>query len=414
MRTERTTPTRHADRVSHDRDLAYAVLDEAAVCHLGYLAGGAPRVLPTLFARLGDTLYLHGSTGSGPMLSAREPATICVTVTVHDGWVLARSQTNHSANYRCVVAYGTPRLVTDRAEKVAALAAVVDRVAPGRAADTRPPDDKELARTAVLALPLTELSVKVRTGGPVDEEADYALPVWAGVVPLRVAAGVPQPDPRTVLAAPEYLRVPAAPWLAPVVLRGEHVVLEPLDMSHVDGLLAALDDAEVWRHIPRPRPTDRAGMAALVAEMLEAQAIGVRTPFVQRAAGTGEVIGTTSYMWPERTPHRVEIGGTQLGRAWWRTGANTEAKLLLLGRAFDGLGVVRVEWQTDIRNERSQAAIARLGATREGVLHANRPRADGTWRDSVLYALTAEEWPPARELLRARLRPAAQSGAARL
>ena len=152
MKTERTTPSRHADRVSYDRQAAYQVLDEASICHLGFIAGGAPRVLPTLFARVGDTLYVHGSTGGGPAFAAREQATMCVTVTLLDGWVLGRSQFHHSANFRSVVVYAVPRLVRDEAEKRAALSALVDRVAPGRSADSRPPTAKELAGTAVLAL----------------------------------------------------------------------------------------------------------------------------------------------------------------------------------------------------------------------------------------------------------------------
>jgi uncharacterized protein len=394
---------RYPDRVSYDKRLAFAVLDEASVCHLGYVADGTPRVLPTLFARVADTLYLHGSTASGPMLAARDPAPVCVTVTLHDGWVFARSQFHHSANYRSVVVYGTPRLVRDRAEQRAALAALVDKVAAGRSADSRPPNPPELAATAVLAIALTDLSVKSRHGGPVDDAGDYDLPHWAGVLPLRVVPGVPQADPRSRAALPSYLRPGREPWLEPVVLRGSHVILEPLDMSHVDGLFAALDDEEVYRYVPRPRPADRDATAALVVEMLEMAAAGVRVPFVQRATATGEVIGTTSYYWHDRNPDRVEIGGTQLGRPWWRTGVNTEAKLMLMRRAFEELGTERVEWQTDIRNERSQAAIARLGATREGVLRRNRRRADGSWRDSVLYAMTVDEWPTARDRLLARL-----------
>ncbi|MEN3305447.1 MAG: uncharacterized protein V7603_1649 [Micromonosporaceae bacterium] len=390
---------RYPERFSPDRQKAFSVLDEASVCHLGYLADGGPRVLPTLFTRVGDTLYLHGSTASGPMLAARDPAPVCVTVTLHDGWVLARSQFHHSANYRSVLVHGTPRLVSDPAEKLAAMRSLVDKVVAGRAGDSRPPTARELAATAVLALPLTVLSLKQRSGGPVDDEEDHALPHWAGVVPLRVARGTPRPDSRSRAALPPYLRPPDAPWLEPVVLRGCHVILEPLDLSHVDGLFTALDDDEVFRHVPRHRPADRDGMAAIVAEMLEMT--GIRVPFVQRSAVTGEIIGSTSYYWHDRAPDRVEIGGTQLGRAWWRTGVNTEAKLMLLRRAFEDLGTVRVEWQTDIRNERSQAAIERLGATREGVLRRNRRRADGTWRDSVLYAMTSDEWPAARARLAA-------------
>jgi RimJ/RimL family protein N-acetyltransferase len=177
------------------------------------------------------------------------------------------------------------------------------------------------------------------------------------------------------------------------------VILEPLDLSHVDGLLAAIGDPEVFRHIPWPQPTDPAGMAALVTSFLADAIAGQRVPFTQRDAETGEIAGTTSYMTPDPDRRSVEIGSTMIGRRWWRTGINTEAKLLLLRHAFEELGAVRVEWQTDIRNERSQAAIARLGATREGVLRRNRKRGDGSFRDSVVYSMIPDDWPAARERL---------------
>src|SRR5690349_16934030 len=159
LKTARTTPTRLGDRASYDRELVHSVLDEAFVCHLGFVADGEPRVLPTLHARVGDVLYLHGSTGSRPMLAARgEGMPVCVTVTLIDGLVLARSQFHHSANYRSVVAHGLARLVTGDAEKRRVLSALVEKVAPGRSTDTRPPTDRELAQTAVLALPLREVS----------------------------------------------------------------------------------------------------------------------------------------------------------------------------------------------------------------------------------------------------------------
>ncbi|OCB39779.1 flavin-nucleotide-binding protein [Mycobacterium malmoense] len=209
--TPRTTPTRYRERAHYDRDTVHRILDEALVCHLGYLSAGRPVVLPTTHARLGETLYLHGSTGSGPLLAAREtPAglPVCVTVTLVDGLVLARAAMHHSVNFRSVVVLGAARVVDDEAERLRALAGLLDHIAPGRAADCRAPNPRELAATGVLALDLAEVSAKVRTGGPVDDPEDCALPHWAGVVPLRVTAEAPVPaaglDPATPV--PGYLR----------------------------------------------------------------------------------------------------------------------------------------------------------------------------------------------------------------
>ncbi|MCV7079044.1 pyridoxamine 5'-phosphate oxidase family protein [Mycobacterium szulgai] len=206
--TQRTTPTRYRDRAHYDREIVHRILDEALVCHLGYVSDDRPVVLPTTHSRLGETLYLHGSTGSGPMLAAQQSGLpVCVTATLVDGLVLARSAIHHSLNYRSVVVLGTARLVADRTEKRQALAALLDHIAPGRAADCRPPNARELAATAVLALDLVEVSAKVRDGGAVDDPQDHALPHWAGVVPLRMTAGTPHPatdlNPATPL--PPYL-----------------------------------------------------------------------------------------------------------------------------------------------------------------------------------------------------------------
>lgn len=405
--TERTTATRYRDRMHYDRATAHALLDEGYHCALAFTVDGEPRVLPTLHVRIDDTLYVHGSTGSRPLLAARagDGLPVCVAVTHLDGLVLGRSQFHHSANYRSVVAHGTARPVTDEAEKARVLTALVEKVAAGRSTDSRPPTRKELAETSVLALPLREVSVRIRAAGVLDEPADYDLPYWAGVLPLRLTRGVPEPDAGVTAPVPGYLRPPRSPWLDPVVLRGEHVVLEPLDLSHAEELYAALDDEEVWRYVGSPRPRSAEDMAGYVRAALDANERGVRTPWVQRCAVTGAVVGTTSYYQPEPELGAVEIGYTQLGRPWWRTGINTEAKLLLLTRAFEELDAIRVTWQTSTLNERSQRAIERLGATREGTLRSNRRRADGTWRQSALYSMLAEEWPNAQVTLRERLRP---------
>ncbi|MEU9336260.1 pyridoxamine 5'-phosphate oxidase family protein [Streptomyces sp. NPDC048290] len=208
--TDRTVPTRSAERASYDKPLVHAILDEGYVCHLGFVRDGAPVVLPTLYGRVGDRLYVHGSTGSRPlrMTGTADPGLpVCLTVTHVDGLVLARSAFHHSINYRSVVVHGVARDVTDPDEKCAALDALVDHVVPGRAADSRPANRKELAATAVIYLDLDEVSAKLRTGGVNDEPEDLDLPHWAGVVPLRKGYGTPLPDadlpPGTAL--PAYL-----------------------------------------------------------------------------------------------------------------------------------------------------------------------------------------------------------------
>ncbi|WP_030336787.1 bifunctional pyridoxamine 5'-phosphate oxidase family protein/GNAT family N-acetyltransferase [Micromonospora parva] len=403
--TARTTPHRSRDKMSYDTAAAHAVLDEAYDCALSFTVDGQPRVLPTLHVRIGDTLYLHGSTGSRPLLAARgdDGLPVCVAVTLLDGLVYARSQFHHSANYRSVVAHGTARLVTDEREKLAMLTALVEKVGAGRSAATRPPSRRELAETAVLALPLREVSVRARTGGVREDEDDLHLPHWAGVLPLRLTAGAPEPDAGVTAPLPAYLRTARTPWHEPVPLRGEHVLLEPLELAHTDDLHAATADDEVWRHLTVAPPTAPAETAEVIGATLAAQHRGERVAWVQRCAATGAVVGSTSYYDIDPQRRAVAIGHTFLGRQWWRTGINTEAKLLLLGRAFDDLGAVRVAWHTDIRNVRSQAAIERLGATREGVLRMHRQRPDGSWRDTVQYAMTVDEWPNAQVRLRERL-----------
>ena len=217
--TARTTPTRYRERARYDRRAVHDVLDEALICHLGYLSAGRPVVLPTTHARLDETLYLHGSTGSGPLLAAKAATAakaagasgsglpVCVTVTLLDGLVLARSAMHHSVNFRSVVVVGEARVVDDPAEKSRALKCLLDHIAPGRAADCRAPDARELAATGVLALDLAEVSAKVRSGPPADDPEDLPLPHWAGVVPLSLTVGRPVPaeDLTPGIPVPAYL-----------------------------------------------------------------------------------------------------------------------------------------------------------------------------------------------------------------
>lgn len=191
--TERTRVRRLSERAAESRQALYDVLDAGRICHLGVIVDGSPRVMPTGYGRHGDTLYLHGSTGA---VSLRGSGEVCVTVTHLDALVLARSLFHHSMNYRSAMIYGRPRVVTSPEEKLSGLRAVVEQLTPGRWDVARQPTRKELAATTLLALPLSEASVKVRTGPPGDEEEDYALDVWAGEVPVVSSLGVPVPDPR--------------------------------------------------------------------------------------------------------------------------------------------------------------------------------------------------------------------------
>ncbi|NUR72646.1 MAG: GNAT family N-acetyltransferase [Hamadaea sp.] len=406
-KTPRTTSLREKERMSYSREEAHAILDEAWFCTLSFIVGDEPRALPTLFVRVDDVVYVHFSTGSRVGLGGRaEGLPVCLSVTHLDGLVLARSQFNHSANYRSLVAHGVAIPVTDPAERDLAFTALTEKVGPGRAADTRPPTAKESAQTAVLRLDLTEVSVRGRTGGVVDDAEDLGLPHWAGVVPMRTVVGTAERDAGVTAPLPDYLRTVPSEWHEAPTLKGEHVVLERLDLSHAPGLFAAVgQDEEVWRYLLNDTPRTVEEMARLVADAEDQHVRGARVPWVQRDAVTGEIVGTTSFYGVDPHNRSVIIGITTLGRRWWRTGINTESKLLLLQHAFDTLGCVRVQWEANSKNERSHAAIERLGATREGVLRRHKKLLDGTWRDTYVFGLTAEEWPAAQSALRARLRP---------
>ena len=194
--TDRTQVKRLPKRGAYDRETVFKILDEAFVCHVGFVVDGQPYVIPTNFGRSGDTLYLHGSAASRMLRTLSEGIPVCVTVTLVDGLVLARSAFHHSVNYRSVVILGTAHPVSDPAEKMEALRLFTEHIMKGRWDDIRLPTDQEMKGTTVLVLPMEEVSAKVRTGGPIDDEEDYALPMWAGVLPLPVVPAVPIPDAR--------------------------------------------------------------------------------------------------------------------------------------------------------------------------------------------------------------------------
>jgi nitroimidazol reductase NimA-like FMN-containing flavoprotein (pyridoxamine 5'-phosphate oxidase superfamily) len=204
----RTTVKRHADRGVYDRETIESILDEATFCHVAVVVDGSPRVIPTIHARVGDTLYIHGSNASRTLRALKDGAEACIVVTLLDGLVLARSAFNHSMNYRSVLVFGAVREVTDPDEKWEAQRALVDHVVPGRSADARMPNEKEMKQTTILAIPLDEASAKVRTGDPIDAEEDYDLPIWAGVIPLDTVPRQPIDDPRLApgLEPPDYAK----------------------------------------------------------------------------------------------------------------------------------------------------------------------------------------------------------------
>jgi nitroimidazol reductase NimA-like FMN-containing flavoprotein (pyridoxamine 5'-phosphate oxidase superfamily) len=205
--TPRTTLRRHRERGQADRAALYEVLDAGLICHFGVVAGGDPVVLPTAYGRDGDTLYLHGSSANGAFRAA-DGQRVCVTVTHMDGLVAARSVFSHSVNYRSAVIFGTATMVKAEDERWQALRLITDHLIPGRWAAARQPTAKELAATSVLSLPLTEASVKVRSGMPGDEPEDQELDVWAGVLPISVTFGEPIPDPnlRPEIPLPAHIR----------------------------------------------------------------------------------------------------------------------------------------------------------------------------------------------------------------
>ncbi|MBD2103969.1 pyridoxamine 5'-phosphate oxidase family protein [Leptolyngbya sp. FACHB-261] len=205
--TQRSTVKRLAKRAEYDRTTVYQILDEGLICHVGFVVDGNPFVIPTAYGRIEEQLYIHGSPASRMLRTLQTGIDVCVTVTLLDGLVLARSAFHHSMNYRSVVVFGTASIVSEPEQKLEALRAFTEHIVPGRWSEVRPPNRSELTGTLVLALPLVEASAKVRTGPPVDDEEDYALPVWAGELPLELATAQPIADPRlsSAIEPPAYV-----------------------------------------------------------------------------------------------------------------------------------------------------------------------------------------------------------------
>jgi nitroimidazol reductase NimA-like FMN-containing flavoprotein (pyridoxamine 5'-phosphate oxidase superfamily) len=206
--TPRTRLVREAERAVYDREAVYRILDEGFLCHVGFVVDGQPFVIPTSYGRKDASLYIHGSAASRMLRNLKEGLPVCITVTLLDGLVLARSIFNHSMNYRSVVVLGKATLVDRPTEKLEALRLLSEHIIPGRWADSRQPNERELKQTSVLRVPIEEFSAKVRTGPPIDDEEDYSFPTWAGVVPLETIPAAPISDQRLdrKIAVPGYLR----------------------------------------------------------------------------------------------------------------------------------------------------------------------------------------------------------------
>ena len=204
--TARTRVVREPQRAIYDRDTVNQILDEALLCHVGFAVEGQPFVIPMSYGRDGDVLYIHGSPASRMLRHLEQGLPVCITVTLVDGLVLARSVFNHSMNYRSVIILGTAKLVDDPAEKLAALRALSEHIVPNRWDDSRQPNEKELKATSVLRLPINEFSAKVRVGPPVDDDEDYSFPTWAGVIPLEMKVGAAIRDDRCQQELPAYLK----------------------------------------------------------------------------------------------------------------------------------------------------------------------------------------------------------------
>ncbi len=206
MPTPRTRVVREPDRGVYDRDAVNRILDEGFLCHVGFVLDGQPYVIPTSYGRDGNVLYIHGSAASRMLRNLDQGIPVCITVTLLDGLVLARSVFNHSMNYRSVVILGTATIVQDPQEKIAALRALSEHILPQRWDDSRQPNERELKATSVLRIPIDEFSAKVRVGPPIDDEPDYTYPTWAGVIPLEMQSGAPIRDERCERELPEYLQ----------------------------------------------------------------------------------------------------------------------------------------------------------------------------------------------------------------
>jgi nitroimidazol reductase NimA-like FMN-containing flavoprotein (pyridoxamine 5'-phosphate oxidase superfamily) len=202
--TDRTQVRRLPKRAVYDKAQVHAILDEGFICHIGFCVDGRPCVIPTGYARIDDHVYFHGSTASRMLRTLEDGVDVCFTVTLFDGFVLARSAFHHSVNYRSVMVFGKARLVTDPDEKWRALHSFTNHLVPGRWEEVREPNEQEMKATSVLALRLEEVSAKVRTGSPIDDEEDYEIPVWAGVVPVRLMVGEPVSDGRVQPGVPAF------------------------------------------------------------------------------------------------------------------------------------------------------------------------------------------------------------------
>jgi nitroimidazol reductase NimA-like FMN-containing flavoprotein (pyridoxamine 5'-phosphate oxidase superfamily) len=371
--TARTRVHRIPERGVYDRAVIDAILDEGLVCHIGFVDGGLPVVIPTLYARVDDGVYVHGSAASRMLRQVAAGADMCLTVTLVDGLVLARSAFHHSINYRSVVVFGRARMVEDSAEKLVALEAFAEHIMPGRWRDARPPNAQELKATKILALPLTEASAKVRSGPPKDDEADYSLATWAGVIPASVTYGSPVSDPRlaTEVAAPDYVRNYRRPTQTQVVDEGAPMA----NPSHTaQQRLAALLGR--WRTVGATRATKESPAQAIEAwdtyEWLPGRCALLHR--VDARVGDEQVEGAEIIGWdPTRDCYVTQYFGTDGPNAYEATLTEENGKLV---------------WRMRSESDRFMGTFTEDGNTIHGYWEQRRD-AD-TWEPWMQITLTRQ------------------------
>jgi RimJ/RimL family protein N-acetyltransferase/nitroimidazol reductase NimA-like FMN-containing flavoprotein (pyridoxamine 5'-phosphate oxidase superfamily) len=397
--TPLTRVRRGAKRAHYDTETIHAILDEAPVCHIGFVQDGQPFIIPANFARQDETLYLHGSTAGRLMHVIQTGQPLCVEVTLLDGLVFGRSAPNHSMNFRSVVAFGRGRAVSDEVEKLHALELIFEHFCPRRWQEVRPPDAKELEITAVVAIQIEQASAKVRRGPAGEESAvDLALPIWGGELPLRLQALEPLPDEHTPpdrSVSPSIARQ-YRPNLQNVTeayprLETERLLLRPLSLEDAPFILKEWGDPVVTYYMRDEEPLQTLQDAYTMLQPLQTpeKMPGLKWWGIELKT-EAQLIGTCGYYRWDKQHQHAEIG-YDLWLDYWGQGLMPEALRVLLQYGFDKMGLHRIEATTHVENLRSMRVLEKLGFQREGILRSFYYR-DGSFNDQSMFSLLKSEW----------------------